>query len=67
VSLRIDDMVIAKRKSARLGLMDAGFLAPLIEEFGSNLEALAHTSLTIRAIRIPPGTLQRGSVTQVCS
>jgi site-specific recombinase XerD len=41
-------MIITKGKPPRPGLMDAGFLAPLIAEFGSSLEALAHSSLTIR-------------------
>ena len=41
-------MAIRERKSPKLGLMDAGFLAPLIEEFGFTLETLAHSILTIR-------------------
>ena len=41
-------MVITERKSPKLDLMDAGFLAPLIAEFGASLEALAHSSLTVR-------------------
>src|SRR5665213_151341 len=41
-------MVITKRKSPELGRMNAGFLAPLIAEYGVGLEALAHSSLTIR-------------------
>lgn len=41
-------MVIPNRKSPKSDLMDAGFLAPWVTEFGANLEALAHCSLTIR-------------------
>ena len=41
-------MIITKGKPPKPRLMDAGFLAPLIAEFGSSLEALAHSSLTIR-------------------
>jgi site-specific recombinase XerD len=40
-------MVITKRKFPKPGLIDAGFLAPLITEFGAHLDALAHSSLTI--------------------
>ena len=40
-------MVITKGKPKPV-LMGAGFLAPLIAEFGSSLEALAHSGLTIR-------------------
>lgn len=40
-------MVITKTKSPKLGSMDAGFLVPLIDEFGASLEALGHSRLTI--------------------
>jgi site-specific recombinase XerD len=41
-------MVITEGKSQKRELMDAGFLAPWIAEFGSSLEALEHSSLTVR-------------------
>jgi site-specific recombinase XerD len=41
-------LVIMNGRFSGLGLMDAGFLAPLIEEFACSLEALAHSDLTIR-------------------
>jgi site-specific recombinase XerD len=40
-------MVITKRKSPKPGPMDAGFLTPLIAEFGTSLGALGHSRLTI--------------------
>ena len=47
-------MVITEGKSHKRDLMDAGFLAPWIAEFGSNLDALEHSSLTVRGYTIPP-------------
>jgi len=41
-------MVITTSKSPKLDPMDAGFLAPLIAEFESSLDTLAHSSLTVR-------------------
>ena len=40
-------MVITKRKLPKPGPMDAGFLTPLIAEFGTSLGALGHSRLTI--------------------
>jgi hypothetical protein len=41
-------MVITEGKSQKRELMDAGFLAPWIAEFGSSLHALEHSRLTVR-------------------
>jgi hypothetical protein len=41
-------MIIPKTRSARVGPMDAGFLAPLITDFEAALTGLGHTSLTIK-------------------
>lgn len=41
-------MVITTSKAPKLDPMDAGFLAPLIAEFGSSLDTLAHSRLTVR-------------------
>ena len=43
-----DYMIIPKTRSAKVGPMDAGFLAPLITDFEAALTGLGHTSLTIK-------------------
>jgi integrase/recombinase XerD len=40
-------MASTKRKTPKLGPMDAGFLTPLITDFGASLAALGHSRLTI--------------------
>jgi len=40
-------MTIPKTTSAKMGSMDAGYLAPLIADFEAALRSLGHTSLTI--------------------
>jgi hypothetical protein len=39
-------MASTKRKTPKLGPMDAGFLTPLITDFGASLAALGHSRLT---------------------
>jgi putative transposase len=41
-------MTISRTKSAKMGPMDAGFLAPLIADFEAALTELGHTSLTVK-------------------